>query len=575
MLLSKIEGMNKLSCSILLLTFAVTTSSVSALTADQKITAVTVYPDRALVTRSGTVKLDSGVQSVVFDNLPLNLEEDSVRAKAQGKLKILGVEVRRDYKEATVNGATKQVQDDLTKLDDQIQALNDEKYNITRRQDFLDQMRNRATTPSGSGEGKDSTLAVQNIHGLFDLYSDETNKGSKRWHEIDMTLRDLNKLRADKANQLSLLQQPAAPNTRSAIVTVEASESGLVDLQVSYLISGAGWQPQYDAYADPDTQKVELTNYGVIRQTTGENWDNVSLTLSSARPSTTARLPELSAWTIDLGGVVALNGNLDEVDFARAKKVSMAMRNSSSNSLAVDAPAQNQLEVAGAGTLSATPPPSDASMEIAEIRTLGPAATFIVPARTSIPSDNQPHRSAISVQTLKGEWTYETTPKLVSSAFLKTRVTNTSGGPLLAGEINAFLGNNFIGKSNIKLVAANASFDLFLGVDDNIKVTRTEGVKKEEVGGILTRTKVYLRSYTIEVQNFKSTEASFKLRDQIPVSKNGQVSVVVNKAEPAFKAQDKDTGEVSWDFKLKPNEKQKITVEYEVDAPYEQSVAGV
>ncbi len=154
-------------------------------------------------------------------------------------------------------------------------------------------------------------------------------------------------------------------------------------------------------------------------------------------------------------------------------------------------------------------------------------------------------------------------------------MTNSSGGPLLAGEINTFLGNNFIGKSNIGLVAANASFDLFLGADENIKVTRTEGVKKEEVGGILTRQKIYKRSFTIEVQNFKDTTASFKLRDQLPVSKNGQITISVNKAEPAFKSHNDDTGEVNWQFDLKPSEKESITVEYEIDAPYTQSVAGL
>ena len=48
-----------------------------------------------------------------------------------------------------------------------------------------------------------------------------------------------------------------------------------------------------------------------------------------------------------------------------------------------------------------------------------------------------------------------------------------------------------------------------------------------------------------------------------------------DKAEPEFKSRDADTGEVTWEFKLKPNEKQKITVEYEVDAPYDQPVAGI
>ncbi len=565
--------MNMLSTSILLGLLAATLPAL-AVTADQKITAVTVYPDRALVTRGGTVKLDAGIQSIVFDNLPLNLEEDSVRAKAQGKLKILGVEMRRDYKEATVSTAMTQLQDELTKLDDQIRTYTDEQSDLSRRNDFLDQIRTKVAAQTSASDDKDHPASVQNIQGLFELYGTEIAKITTRQREIVFALRDLNKQRADKANRLSLLQQPAAPNTRSAIVTVETTETTEADVQVSYLISGASWEPQYDAYADPDTQKVELTYYGVVRQTTGENWDGVALTLSSARPSTAARLPELAAWTVDFEGQNEVN--LDAQKVAMDQLV-MASRQKMQRSMAANISATTPAPDATMMPPGAASADADliAQVQTAEVHSLGPAATFVVPAKTSIPSDNQLHRSAISVQTLKGEWTYEATPKLVSSVFLKTRVTNTSGGPLLGGEINAFLGNDFVGKSNIGLVAANASFDLFLGADDNVKITRTEGVKKEETGGILTRMRIYKRSFTIEVQNFKTTEASFKLRDQVPVSKNGQITVVVDKAEPAFKSRDEDTGEVIWEFKLKPNEKQKLTVEYEVDAPQTQAVAGV
>jgi uncharacterized protein (TIGR02231 family) len=214
-------------------------------------------------------------------------------------------------------------------------------------------------------------------------------------------------------------------------------------------------------------------------------------------------------------------------------------------------------------------------MADAQIQSLGPAATFLVPATTTIPSDDQPHRNAICVQTLKGDWTYEASPKLVSGAFLKTRVTNTSSGPLLGGEINVFLGNNFIGKSNIGLVAANSSFDLFLGEDDNIKMTRTEGVDKEETGGIITRQRVFKRSYVIEVDNFKATGIDLELHDQVPVSKNGEIAVRMDTIEPALQTQNPNTGEVTWTSKIAAGQKQKFTVEYEVDAPYDKPVSGV
>jgi uncharacterized protein (TIGR02231 family) len=540
-----------------------------AATAVQQITAVTVFPDRALVTRTGTVALTSGVQTVVFDHLPLNLEEDSVRAKAASRasMKILGIEMRRDYREVPPSDDMKKLQDGVTKFDDQIRALTDEQRDLGKRNDFLDRIRDRMTSPPASHED-DKEGSAQNIEALFTMYGAEGGKITTRLREIDFSLRDLNRQREAMACQLALLQQPAQPNTRSALVTIDAGDGGSVDVQVTYMIEGAGWQPQYDAYADPDTQKVALTYYGVVRQTTGEDWNGVALTLSSSRPSVAARLPEMTPWTIDFASQVVS----EDLEKATSSTDRLLNVNATAQATAAAAGATDSAAPAAPSALTA---PVPASMAAAQIQSLGPAATFAVPAKTTIPSDNQPHRNAICVQTLKGEWTYEASPKLADGAFLKTRVTNTSDGPLLGGEINVFLGNNFVGKSNIGLVAANASFDLFLGTDENIKMTRTEGVNKEETGGILTRQRIYKRSYVIEVENFKSTDIDLKLCDQVPVSKNGDIAVRTDKIEPPLQAQNADTGELTWELKIPSRQKQKFTVEYEVDAPYDKPLSGV
>jgi uncharacterized protein (TIGR02231 family) len=555
---------------LLLLIFVAFTLCVlpgRAVTAEQRITAVTVYPDRALVTRSGTVTLPAGIQTVVFDHLPLNLEEDSVRAKAASRtaMKILGIEMRRDYREVAPNSDTQKLQDSVTKFDDQIRALNDEQHDLNRRNDFLEQIRGRVASPAPMrGDGKDGD--AQNIEALFTMYGAETSKITTRLREIDFTLRGLNSQREALANQLALLQQPAQPNTRSTLVTIDAGSGGSIDMDVTYMISGAAWQPQYDAYADPDTQKVELTYYGVVRQTTGENWDGVALTLSSSRPSLAARLPEMTPWTVDFESVLMPDGD-------EAKEASDKTRIMNATAQATTAPATADA-AAPAGPVAMFSPVTT-PMADAQIQSLGPAATFVVPARTTIPSDDQPHRNAISVQTLKGDWTYEASPKLADGAFLKTRVTNASTGPLLGGPINVFLGNNFVGQSNIGLVAASASFDLFLGADENIKMTRTEGVAREETGGIITRQRVYKRSYVIEVENFKATDIALELHDQMPVSKNGDIAVRTDTIEPALQKQDPDTGELTWKLKIAPGQKQKFTVEYEVDAPYDKPISGV
>ena len=568
--------MNKLLSPVLLWLVAAGASAL-AVTADQKVTAVTVYPDRALVTRSGEVKLDPGVQAVVFENLPANLEEDSVRAKAssEGKLKILGVEVRRDYHEVTPGPASRQLQDDLAKLDDQIRTLTDEQSDLQRRNQFLDQIRDKVTAQASASDGKDAPATVQNITGLFQLYGTEIGKITTRQREIEFALRDLSIARKATSPISS-----ASSNNRHSPTPVPLSlrlmppTAARRTLNVTYLISGAGWQPQYDAYADPDTQKVELTYYGVVRQTTGEDWNDVALTLSSARPSTAARLPDLAAWTVDLGGQIYNEANLN-VDLERARASSARMFDE-----------QKSLQM----NSTAAPAEADAAQAVCRDHA-GSARRHTRHRRSPFPrarrhvqragknhhSQRQPAPSQRDLRAVAAR-----RMDLRGHAEARAqRLPQDEGHQHLgrarcsAVEINLFLGNDYIGKSSIGLVAANATFDLFLGADENIKVTRTEGVKKEEAGGILTRMKLYKRSFTIELENFKSTAATLKVRDQLPVSKNGQVTVAVNQAEPAFQTRDNDTGEVTWEFKLKPNEKQKITVAYEIDVPYAQAVAGL
>lgn len=218
---------------------------------------------------------------------------------------------------------------------------------------------------------------------------------------------------------------------------------------------------------------------------------------------------------------------------------------------------------------------TEAIVAEAMITDAGPSALFEVPGRASIPSDGQPHRNTISMQELKGKFSYEVTPKLALAAYLKARVDNGSGAPLLAGPINIFLGNDYVGRSHINLVSANAGFDLYLGRDDSIKVTRKKDIPKEETGGILTATRVYKRGYTITVENFKKGVEEFQVNDQIPVSQKGSLDVVVDRLPQNGLKENKETGELTWTFSLKPQEKRTIDVAFQIQCDPKAQVVGL
>lgn len=539
----------------------------SADSLNSRVAEVTVYRDRALVTRTGGTTLERGVREVVFDKLPNGLDENSIRAGGEGsaRFKILGVEMRREYQKPSQSGEVAQLQESLRHLDDRRNAINDERNNLNQQQQFLARLRDKVLADTQKVSQESQLVSAKSLEEIFAFYSGELTQISDRLRGLQLEERDLSEERQELHKQISLLQRPSDPDTRTAVVKVEVTRPGSASFRLSYLIDGASWTPQYDAFAQTKDKKVNLTYYGVVRQTTGENWDSVKLSLSTARPNQNARLPELNTWTISLlrpqvvSGLSAKPG----IAFGEARDQFSVATNDEQrdNTLFKREPAREETE-------------KKAAEALAVIVDNGPVATFEVPGTTTIPSDGQSHRTTVEQLALRAEFAYETTPKLTAAAFLRATATNTSGAPLLPGRINVFQGNDYIGQSQLHLVAPAAEFKLYLGVDDGIKITRDVKVEKEGIGGLLTSVKEYRRGYTIKVENFKAKAKKIIVHDQLPVSRTDEVKVDVEHLSPGVQ-RDKDTGELTWEFTLAPQKKKTLKVDYEVTCPANATVAGL
>ncbi len=543
---------------------------------DHRITEVTVYRDRALITRDGSISLTPGIHEIAFERLPNALDENSVRAGGEGtaRFKILGVELRRQYHKPNLDSAVAQLQERLLQLDDRRNAISDQRTTLHQQQQFLQRMRDKVLTDTQKVSQDSQLVSAKSLEEIFTFYSGELGKISQSLRTLQLEERGLTKDRQELQKQISLLQRPSDPDTRSAIVKVEVTRGGSAQFRLSYLMRGATWTPQYDAFARTKDQKVSMTYYGIVKQTTGESWKDVKLSLSTARPNQSARLPVLSTWTIDLAKPIVMT---------KPTQPSLPTSNISNLNFAEKAESWRQrtegLAKPGRGfdrenRLADELPAEAASDKFATLVDRGPVATFEVPGTVTIPSDGQTHRTTIDQLAFKSDFAYEATPKLAEAAYLRATATNSSGVPLLPGKINVFQGNDFIGQSRLGLVAPAAKFDLYLGVDDGIKITRETKVPKEKIGGMLTAVKQYEFGYSIKVENFKPKAEKIIIHDQLPISKNGDVKVTIEEMTGKAK-HDKETGEVTWEFTLAPQKDKELIVNYEVSCPPDAQIAGI
>jgi len=165
-------------------------------------------------------------------------------------------------------------------------------------------------------------------------------------------------------------------------------------------------------------------------------------------------------------------------------------------------------------------------------------------------------------------------------AYLGSRVTNSKGLQLLAGRVNIFLEGDFVGFSGIGNIAPSEEFDLYLGIDENVKVKRELLEKKVDetlIAGIPSRTKKTTFKYKLTVENYKSKRIKVKLFEAIPVSEDDRIKIKINEIslEPDKEDWEDRKGIWLWELELDTQQKQEIFYNFTVEHPRDMLVEGL
>jgi uncharacterized protein (TIGR02231 family) len=512
---------------------------------DAKIVEVTVYADRARVTRSATFRVPAGPSVVEIRGLTTSLDDHTVEVSGQSsrQVTIRGLDVRQEFLAGNASPRTAEVQQQLDTLLDQKRALDAQAAILDARQSFFKSL------SSGIGHSEKGIQDVDDVKRIYDFYLSGLTEVSSALLDLQGKLRSL-ELEIDRAKrELSGLSQQKA--TRKVSISVEAVEAADLTITLRYVVPDASWKPIYDARVNTANGSVLLAYNAYVRQKTGEEWDGVKLSVSTARPGVNGQLPELSP---------------DYVNWAAPPPPPVAAENPEGRPKL--AKADRNLAPAAMPT-----PEPEVSVETANLQTVGLAVTYVAPAPVSIPSDNQPHQTSLSLLKFSGELAYVCTPKLELGVFVKVHLANSSPDTLLAGGVNLFRDGDLIGTMNIPQIAAGAEFDLFCGRDDAIKVDRKELATRQSETGFFNHRKRKQRKFQISIQNYRKAPVKMTVYDQLPVSQDSQISVSQGQMSLKPADFDKDSGKLTWTFSLDPMEKKVIEFEYTIEWPADKEIS--
>ena len=531
------------------------------------LSAVTVYLDRAVVTRTAGTDLPGGVTELVFDQLPASLNEQSLQVSGRGTAQatILDVRVQQAYVDFTPNARVKELEDQLRTLQKQTRALTDRAGGLKAQTGSLAKIENALFAPPTTDAPRPE---LAQLTGSLTYLAEQRAKIAAEQATLDEQQEDLQTKVTAVENQLKELRGTGGRSYKNVTVRVNAAQAGHLDLALSYAVPEATWTPSYDARMQRAERSVALGYFGLVRQNTGEDWKDVALTLSTARPSLGGAAPVLTAWNLDLwvprpmaAAMVADSNDLQ----ARAKSVRIeAGATMNMQRFTTNAPGPAPLE----------PVVVDADLATSTVEAGATSAVFKIATAASIPSDNSPQKVPITSVRLAAAPEYLTVPKRQAAAFLTSKVANSSDFPLLGGAMNVFLDGTFVATSPLRTVMPGEKFDLALGVDDGIGVKHQRVKKFTEDTGLTGSGKRVTYEYLLTVQNHKKSVERVIVVDQIPVSRNEKV-VVKQLAPDARELKPTAEGALKWTLELQPGEKRELTVKFSVDYPNDVNVTGL
>lgn len=511
---------------------------------ESEIRDITVFLARAQVTRTVKTRLEAGRTSLVIGGLASQLDPNSIQVAGKGNFLILGTSHRQNFlQDVNMPKSLRVLKDSLEYYRRQLVVEEGQREILNKEETML-----VANQRIGGGN---ANLTVAELKSMADFFRSRLGDIVVSRMKQEASILKINAKMTRIQSQINTQSELFSRNSSEIVVNVDADNATAAELEVSYVVSRAGWQPVYDLRAVNTKSPVQLNYKANVFQSTGEEWKNVKLILSTANPNLGGLKPELTAQVLDF--IQAMPYRNYDKRMKSAAPVAMER--------AEDGPAA-EVELADAASLADL------------VGTVESAVTtsFVIGIPYTVASSSKPTLVEIGKHDLQASYQYAVAPKLDPDAFLMARATGWEDFNLLPGEASVFFEGTFVGKTYLDPRSIKDTLSVSLGRDKRIVVKR-EKVKdltsRKSIGSNIRET----RGYEISVRNSRSEVITIEVEDQVPVTRNSQIEVTVTDVGGA--AWNRDTGKLTWTWTLQPSESKKATFRFEVKYPKDKAVNGL
>jgi hypothetical protein len=568
--------------------------------ASSHILKVTVYPNSALITREVEVPAGNGLVELVISPLPEQVMPNTMYSEGANGIRILTTRFRTRQVLEDVSEERRKLEAEKEKLLVTIHKNTSEITTAQKNMDLLTKLENftdKTTVLSTEKGGLNGDTVIT----LVKYVMEQRAERAKELVDLREQRRQLDEQMNFVNRKMGELGHGTGRVERDAVVVVdrEAGKGGRIRL--NYLVGSVTWRPEYKLRAGKFNEDIQVDCLAGLKQQSGEDWNQVQMTLSTAQPMLNAAPPALAALQPVLvarggpGGPPMPPGGMPAASaFAPAKankdleSLSHQLRSQAITNYRVggakeageavrflnEAAAQEQnLELMRSRdeiyALNAKKP-ANPTIPPTSLPTSndGPSVTYHLANRLTVPSRNDDQILEVAKLNLTPKYYYKAVPVLNRHVYRLADLVNKSNYVLLPGEATMYQGTDFVGRMPLPLVAVGEEFTAGFGVDPQLQIQRQLVDKSQSTQG---GNQVLKYEYRILVSTYKTEPIKLQVWDRLPHAEAESVGINLTKAAPElskdaiYLREDRPNNLLRWDLEVEPgrNGEKAMPISYE------------
>jgi uncharacterized protein (TIGR02231 family) len=514
--------------TLALLTFVAAQATQAAdLAATLTIDQVTVYPQTAAVVRRGEVAVPAGSHRLIIRGLPDPVDPGSLRISAASRgVRLGGIEIEEIVATEFVSEAERALRRKLTELVDRRAEIHDEVPTAEQQLKLIDAV---ASAPVD----RDAKLVIDgpSLSTTLSTISSGAAAARAKIRGATIALRDLDtQIEATKA-ELSKVAT-ARRNTTEVRAVIEASAAVTVPVSLEYRVTDAGWEWLYEARLDTESKKMSLGRQAAIVQGSGEDWSDVEMTVTTAKPRT------------DAGTLTTHDATLQEVIVTGSRtRGSIRSRNE--------------------------PEEEQAPLITAEELATEFAAEYRMPGRVTITSNRQVRMYPVSEEEFDAQLVARAVLSAEILARLEATFTYERDVPIEAGRLQLYRDGSYIGMAALPLLLPGSDVRVPFGVDERIRINVRDERAQSGQRGLLNRQILSEHRRRYEITSYHATALPIEVVDRVPVPQESDIKVDVleGATAPTVRNLDGKEGVYLWKLPGTPRKTESIRHFYSVRYP--------